>query len=597
MKILKRISVITVSAIVVSAWVFKVSAEEPTLIQDPGWLESFIDQQFDPLVNETTPGFGVLITYKGQLRFAKGYGLADIEHTVPIDQHSKFYIASMSKQFTAAIIAQHILEGRIGLDDKCIEFLPTLPDVYRDITIGQLLFHTSGIREYTSMMIIRGDDPRLQNRMNMSDAYQLITSQGALDFPSGTQYRYSSSGYVLLAKILEEIENKPFPEIAKERLFAPLGMQNTTFDIDHSAPIPGRVKSYQAPSGGDDKVWRRWLKHFDVVGDGGILVTLTDMAKWDRELRTGAFLGTKWRDLMMKAGARDDGTILPYGFGLWQSEVLGNRVVAHGGGMGGFIADQIRFSDLDLSVYVFANRNDHNAFQGWKLARRLVQNMGMAKPDHELSKNKQGDAVPMPSFQSAKAHDYSDWIGGYFADKINNRYFLREKTNGQLVLHGGGDTWLSDLEVIDNERLRCVSTGQTITLKTVDGVKILILEGNNQAIEAINYDYSSPSNIHQLAVLEGSFWSPELESLVSFYIKDDILWMRYAQNLPEQLFPAPTGSNLTWNSIDKLWTGRSMIKFRYDEAGKIKGVDIGDSRVVGVRFRKLDADSPITLHE
>lgn len=565
------------------------ASDQEISLHNADWLGPFVDEQFLPLTDRQNPGFGVLIMQDGEPAFMKGYGLADLENQTPIDRRSRLYIASMSKQFTAGIIAQLILEERLQLSDPIDQFLPDLPETYNHVTIGHLLFHTSGVREYTSMMIIRGDDPRLQNKMNTGDAYRLIRQQRALDFAPGTEYRYSSSGYVLLAKIIEKLENKPFDEVAQRRLFNPLDMNDTLFDSDHGAPVKNRVESYQ-PSDKQDMSWKRWLKHFDVVGDGGLLITLTDMSRWDRELNSGEIFGSQWRKLMQTTGTLDTGATLSYGFGLWQSSLLGNKIIAHGGGMGGFIADQIRFPQSGLSLYVFANRNDQNAFQGWTLARRLLNRLGLAKAGETgagavtLTKPTSTETA---SF--ARAENYADWLGGYFSDEINNRFFLRSDKDGQLVLHDGGDVWMSDLEPTSDNHFRAVQSGHILSLHADKNNKHILLQQKSQTVSAQRYDYAPPETIDDLRPLVGTFWSPELESIVSFFVKDQKYFMKYAQNAPEQLFPVPAHTNINWNSKDKVWTGRAMVKFRHNN-GKLSNVDIGDARVKSIQFQKINID-------
>lgn len=538
-------------------------------------LRAILDNRFLPLTANEQPGFGVLVIQNQAVILAKSYGLADLESHQPINADSRFYIASMSKQFTAALIAHFILEGRMSLDDKVTRFLPELSPTYNGVTISNLLFHTGGVREYTSMMLIRGDDINLEGHMNTESAYHLIKRQVDLDFQPGTEYRYSSSGYIILAKIIEHIEQKPFAEVADHLIFSPLNMKDTLFDSDHSVVVPSRVKSYKPhPTGG----WKRWLKHFDVVGDGGILTTMRDMALWDNELTTGAHFGTEWRNLMLANGKLSNGQKISYGYGLWQTEIMGQNVYAHGGGMGGFISDQIRIPALNLAIYVFANRNDSDAFQGWAVARELIEALGADKQP----------SMPGVAGEKPRARDYSGWLGGYFSDALNNRFFLREGPTGYLVLHGGGDQWMADLHHTKGGGFRLSSDDSTLYLLGDDTSRHIEIHRPTRTILAQQYDSTPPYEAGQLQSMAGSFWSQELESLVCFTLDKDIFSMRYAQGEREQLFPVLHDTNVTWNSLNKVWTGRSMVKFSEEIEGKRKSVTIGDGRVTGINFRRID---------
>lgn len=543
---------------------------------DAEQLSALVDQQFVPITIGKSPGFGVVIIHNGATLVRRSYGFSDLENEHLIKSSSRFYIASMSKQFTAAMIAKLVVDQRLTLNDEVREYLPDLPPAYDTVTIGNLLFHTGGVREYTSLMLIRGDDADLEGHMNTTSAYELLKSQQALDFEPGTEYRYSSSGYVLLAKIIERLERKAFSVVAKDTIFEPLGMQETLFDNNHAAVVPARVKSYKP---GPEGQWLRWLKHFDVVGDGGVLTTTNDIARWDAELSTGDYFGPQWQNLMHSSGTLSDGRNIPYGFGLWQTKLGGHKVYAHGGGMGGFISDQIRFPSLGLSLYVFSNRNDDHAFQAWDLARTILDTLGLKVDD--MRHDDLGAMRPL-------AHDHIDWLGAYFSDALNNRFFLRENTEGFLVLHDGGDAWMTDLYYSDGGKGFKTTNGDNIELVADGESQKIFIKRTGRNILATRYDATPPENISQLSKLAAAFWSPELESLVCFSIENNAFTMRYAKGLSEQLFPVPVGSSVTWNALDKIWTGRSMAKFRYGPSGKVSDVTIGDGRVTGVNFHRIN---------
>lgn len=280
----------------------KISAQEndiarPKTLNTKAIIESILeshDKELSKRIDALSPGFAIGVMSNNELIHEKYYGLANIEHQVPITVNSKFYIASISKQITAAIIIQLELEGKLNRKDLVSTYLPELSSIYKDITIEQLMYHTSGIREYTSLMLFRGDSLTLQDSMSSDDAYRLIQSQKATDFSPGSQFRYSSSGYVLLAKVIENIESLPLQAVAQNRIFAPLKMLNSQFDHDHSNIVTNRVDSYKY----QNKQWKKWLKHFDVIGDGGLLTTLSDFFLWHKELSSGSTFGKGWRARM-----------------------------------------------------------------------------------------------------------------------------------------------------------------------------------------------------------------------------------------------------------------------------------------------------------
>lgn len=534
-------------------------------------LQAQMDAHFTAHVSPDSPGFAVGLVQDGVLVAEGYYGLASLEHGVPVQADTRFYIGSISKQFTAALILKRVLEGALSLSDPVRTYLPELHPVYDAVTVADCLYHTGGIREYTSLMLIRGDDRSLQDVMGQADALALIARQSTLDFEPGSQQRYSSSGYVVLAAILERLEGGTLAQIADAEIFTPLGMASTQFDTDSSALIPHRADSYRLQAGG----WSRWIKSFDVVGDGGVLTTVRDMARWDAELRAPTVFTPAWANHMRQAGRLRDGTPLSYGGGLQFGAFHGQGVESHGGGMGGFIADQIRFPDLGLSLYVFANRNDSQAFQGWRFAETLAP----AAPSSH--------AAPALQGQLAAAFDgASDWVGAYFSDSINNRRYLRLNAEGGLDLHNGGDEFVTSLLSSGPQTLE-TPDGKTLIHLHTDGLaRAFTLDAGHSRYTARRYSDAPPEHVDGLANFEGWYCSPELEAKVQYRIRDGVFEQRYAQSQPEALFPEPENPLAGWNGDRRVWTGVTMVRFDAEPGRPAHQVVIGDLRVSGVVFER-----------
>jgi len=337
-----------------------------------------VDSVFAPWAAGPTPGYAVGVVRGGRLVFARGYGLASVEHGAPLTARSPVYLASMGKQFTAACVALLVLEGRLRLTDDVRRYVPALPDYAarygRHVTVADLLHHTSGVREYTSLMLQAGQDRRFEHHYTNRDVLALLARQRALNFAPGAEYRYSSSNYVLLTAVVERVTGQSLPTFARARLFGPLGMRDTFFEADYATVVPGRVESYAPLGPGPDGVRRyeRRLKHFDVYGDGGALSTVEDLARWDAAL-TGAGGDARadslradptWsalRRLLLTPGRLASGDSIPYAWGLEHHRYRGHRTVEHNGGMLAFTTDLVRFPDAGLSVVVLGNTTDRYA--------------------------------------------------------------------------------------------------------------------------------------------------------------------------------------------------------------------------------------------
>lgn len=539
-------------------------------------IETILKQHHEQLsetIDSQSPGMAIGVISKGVLVHEQYYGLANIEHQVVISNKSKFYLASISKQITAAIIMLLELEQKLTREDPISKYLPELPPSYQDITIGQLLYHTSGVREYTSLMLFRGDDPSLQDTMSNNDAYRILQNQAGLDFPPGSQFRYSSSGYVLLAKLIEHVESQPFHKVAKNRVFQPLKMDNSLFDHDHSYVVSNRVDSYKY----SNDQWQKWLKHFDVVGDGGLLTTLNDFFLWHQELTSGSTFGLKWQQKMHEKGALTNGHILNYGAGLQYDTHQQQLIIWHGGGMGAFIADYIQLPELDISIVVMANRNDALAFQGWKLAKTLIDNQSEAKVNQETNQlNNQLD------------FDFSEWLGGYFIYDRNDRRYLGTNADKQPAIVSKDGKVVHLLSYQGQHTFKLVGTDTTLRLTKIGKNKSIVVRTPEYQYTATAFNDQEPADISELEKLIGSYCNAELESKISVFQRGKELFYRYRQSRPFKIYPVEPKSRINWNSKDKVWVGYAMFKFGHDQKNDHHFLDMGDFRVSNVRFNSCN---------
>jgi CubicO group peptidase (beta-lactamase class C family) len=205
-----------------------------------------IDKLFEKFSGKS-PGCAVGVSQNGKAVFAKGYGMADLEHNVPLSSESRFYMASVSKQFTAMSILLLAEDGKIQLSDSIRKTIPELPDYANGVTLYHLLTHTSGVRDWSDLGSLSGLPPDYV----FTDRGVLgsIARQSVLNFEPGTDFLYSNSGYVLLSLVLKRVTQKNLNEFAQERLFVPLEMKSTLFQHDHSALVPGKVFGYKEKDG------------------------------------------------------------------------------------------------------------------------------------------------------------------------------------------------------------------------------------------------------------------------------------------------------------------------------------------------------------
>jgi CubicO group peptidase (beta-lactamase class C family) len=313
-------------------------------------ISSRIDPLFAWCSEPGLPGAAVSVIQDGEVVFSKGYGLANLELDVPITPESVFYLGSVSKQFVAASIVLLEQEGKVSLDDDIRKYVPELPDYGTPITIRHLVHHTSGIRDYLELMGLAGLP--LGTFHDNDGIVEMLARQKATNFPPGERHLYSNSGYLLLAVIVEKASGKSLREYAQEKIFEPLGMKNTHFHDDYMHLIPNRASGYfPGPNG----TYRNFLSTFDRVGSGGVFSSVQDLYRWDQNFYSGKVGGEKFLARIHEVGKLNDGEELTYAFGLVIGERKGLRVVEHGGALGGYRANLVRFPDERFSVVVLSN--------------------------------------------------------------------------------------------------------------------------------------------------------------------------------------------------------------------------------------------------
>jgi CubicO group peptidase (beta-lactamase class C family) len=315
---------------------------------DPGELAGLIA----PYGTGGGPGHAAGVYRDGALVAQAAAGCAVIEHDVPIGAGTIFDIASASKQFTATCLLLLQRDGVLSLDEDLRRYLPELL-LPVPVTLRQCLSHTSGVREYYSLCELAGvpvagmDEARIMG---------LLAGQTGLNFPPGTGWSYSNSGFVLAAAALRRVSGRPLAEFAADRVFGPLGMRATRFRDDLALPVPGLATGYTpAPDGGG---WRRADITEETVGDGGVVTSVSDLAGWQRFMLTGATLGADIRDGLLEPAVLADGRRLPYALGLEITAVGGRRVYMHSGYIDGFRSALAYLIDDGMGVAVLANRDD-----------------------------------------------------------------------------------------------------------------------------------------------------------------------------------------------------------------------------------------------
>src|ERR1044071_9219446 len=302
------------------------------------------------------PGCAAAVSLNGEVVFERAFGLADMEHNVPNTPQTIFESGSVAKQFTAAALVLLQQEGKLSLDDPVRKYIPELPDYGSPLTIRHLLNHTSGLRDWGTVMSLTGAG-RGDRVINQDLALDVITHQRGLDFKPGSEYSYSNSGYNLAAIIVERVSKQKFPDFVQERLFKPIGMTNSSWRDDYQRVVPGRAQAYSRQGTGP---WRLNMPFMNVYGNGGMLTTVGDWMKWNAMLDSQS-LGAPLVTALETRGVLNDGRKIAYALGLVVDTYEGLKDVSHGGATAGYQTFLARYPDNKGSVAVMCNGTSPSA--------------------------------------------------------------------------------------------------------------------------------------------------------------------------------------------------------------------------------------------
>ncbi len=352
---------------------YLMAAEEP--------MTAKIDAIFSPVADAKSPGVAVLVRKDGRIVFERGYGVRDLRTLAKIDARTNFArtnfrLASCTKPFTAMAIMLLVHDGKLRYEDKLTDVFPDFPAYGQTITIRNLLNQTSGLQDYETLMEQRERATSLlwseQDQIQDADVLALLEQQSATHFAPGTKWAYSNSGYVVLGLVVAKVSAKPFGQFLRERIFAPLKMDQTIAYEKGKNQISDRAFGHSK----ETNAWKQTDQSSTsaTLGDGGVYSSLNDLAKWDEALERHALLSENEMQaalapVKLASGAppkwpadsdRPEGTPVAYGFGWFLDPYRGHARMWHYGETMGFHTYIERFVDDKLSIIVLCNRTDLN---------------------------------------------------------------------------------------------------------------------------------------------------------------------------------------------------------------------------------------------
>lgn len=533
------------------------AAQQSTL---PDSTSAKIDRVFIAYRDTTGPGCAVGVGREGKTVFERGYGMANLETGTPIRPASIFHVASVSKQFTAAAIMLLVRDGKLSVDDDIRKYVPEVPSYGKTITVRHLLNHTSGLRDQWDLLsIARGRFE--EERITEADVLDIVARQKALNFPPGTEYVYSNTGYTLLGTIVKRVSGQSLRDFVDARIFKPLGMSNTHFHDDYTMIVPGRTSAYARRGAG----WRVSIPNFDTYGATSLFTTVGDLLKWEANLDKPVVGDRAMVDLMETRGLLASGDTISYGYGLTMGQYRGARFVEHSGGDAGYRSFVGRFPEHDLAVAIACNASTANT-------TALARGVADAVLGTRLSALVSAEpivAVPVPAAALARR------VGTYIQPTTLQVIELALREDGRLMIGRESGQVLTPLA---ENRFRL--GGQAGELVFADGERAgferRAVGGGGRPVP---FAWHAPvtANAKMLAPYAGEYFSEELNATYRIAANDSTLMIR-----------TRTSNALVARmvSADTFLAGNYTIQFQR-KGGKPSGFEVTNGRMRRVRFERL----------
>jgi CubicO group peptidase (beta-lactamase class C family) len=324
----------------------------PLTAEQVAAIDRFVDSSMQA---RNIPGVALGVYSRGHILLAKGYGMSNVELSVPVKPETVFQSGSVGKQFASAAVMMLVEENKIQLDDSIVKYFPDAPETWKPILVKNLLSHTSGLPEYETAERAGPKGPFYMRLDFTEDEMVAKVEALPIDFKVGEQWDYRNTNYLLLGIIIHKVTGKFYADFLKERIFEPLGMTSTRL-ISEADIIPNRAAGYELH--GKELKNQEWVSPtFNSTADGTLYFNVLDIAKWDGALYGTTLLKQSSLDRMWTVYPLNDGKPNPasYGFGWMMEPMNGHKTTQHGGAWQGFTCFILRYPDDNLTVAVLAN--------------------------------------------------------------------------------------------------------------------------------------------------------------------------------------------------------------------------------------------------
>lgn len=527
-----------------------------------------IDSLFTSWNAPNHPGGSVLVSKDGKTIFSKSYGLANIEYNIPNTNKTLFNIGSISKQFTAMGIVLLEEQNKLSFDNDIRKHISELPDFGEVITIRHLLHHTSGLRDLHGLLALAGW--RSGDLETNEDVYRIIKNQKELNFKPDEEFLYSNTGYILLAKIIENISQLKFDQWMKQNIFQPLGMKNTYVETSIKKIVPNNATSYYLR-----KEFEKALEYWGYYGSGNIQSTIEDLNIWLKNFSTPQNnWETAFKKLLFTTPLKN-GFETNYGFGVRVDDYFGKKVIQHGGSVGGFRAIARSFPQEHLNIIILSNYSKSSIVSKTNKVSDIFLHNSKKISVKETKKIAQ---TPTKTIKLSN-NKLKRFEGVYWSDeeKIGRKVFIKNDT----LRYSSSDKKEWPLLPIDKQTFVMIRASVKPIVQFDSKKRQMTIRTENNIPGVFTFLQSNlDEKRNDLKIFEGNYYSPELKTSYSIFTDDKSnIYIQHARHGSIKL-------KQLYNTIFLGDWPAGIVEIKKNDEGKVLGLRMSNGRTRNVWFKK-----------
>ncbi len=532
-----------------------------------------VDQLMLAHVSKESPGAVIAVIEKGEVAFAKAYGLANLAYQLPFTVETLNNIGSTSKQFTCFAIVLLARQGKLTLDDDVRQHIPELKDFGKTVTLRHLMTHTSGYREFLNLVSMAGRRLDKGDYISRDELIAIVQRQPELQNDPGKEWNYNNTAFGLLAMVVERVSGETFPDWMKAHVFQPLGMNNSFVRSHSMEVIPNSAQGYVGNSDGGFDEGRDLSA---AMGAGAIYTTIGDLAKWIKNFKTEAVGGKGIFQEMTRRFVIEEGDTTAYALGLFVDKHNGLKRVHHGGADLAHRSMLAYYPEIDAAVITQSN----SALFPRNLAAEISEVFFKA---HMVSEGEttvaEADSAPFNP-EKYEPENFDKYAGQYELETMPGFILDFTREEDKFYSQATGQARLQIVPTSDSTfKLLAVEASLTFHQNKDGEVESLTLHQNGNHLAKRMQEAPWAPDVSELAAYSGRYFSSELETFYELTVKDSNLVVQHRRMDDISLTPAKKDNFRAGYPIAEL----SFIR---NDAGDITALEASNGRTRGIRFEK-----------